>query len=382
MDRSFRSTWCEINLDNLIYNYKSIKHLVGRDIEIIPVIKANAYGHGAIMCGKTLLDAGANRFAVAIIEEGIQLRKAGITCSILILGYVPPEAISQLIQWNLTPTVYTEEFAQQLSLQLTQGFPVHIKLDTGMGRLGFKGIEESIAAIKKIHGLKNIVIEGIYSHFAVADERDKSYSQYQISQFQEVVLQLEKSHIHIPLKHMANSAGIIDLPESYYNSVRPGIMLYGLYPSEHIKKVNIDLRPVKTFKTTISNIKMMSKGESVSYGRKYIASDPIKVAVLSVGYADGYSRLLSNKGQVLIQGIKTNIIGTVCMDQCMIDITHHPHAQIGDEVILYGEGLPIEEVAEKIGTINYEVSCMTKERVSTLYFLEEKLIYMDNYLIH
>lgn len=379
--KNLRATWCEINLDNLIYNYKSIKNLVGVNNELMPVVKADAYGHGAVMCAKTLVESGASRFAVAMLEEGIQLRKAGIECPILILGYIPLDGMEELIKWSLTPTVYTVEFARMLSLKATRKIPVHIKIDTGMGRLGFRGLKESMDSIIKINSMANIYIEGIYSHFAVADERDKSYTVEQIAQFEHLIYELEKDGITIPLRHLANSAGIIDMTESYCNCVRPGIMLYGLYPSREVNKNNISLRPVKAFKTTISNIKVISQGESVSYGRKYFASGPTKVATLSVGYADGYSRLLSNKGEVSIKGKKAKIIGTICMDQCMADVSHIDNICIGDEVVLYGNDLPIENVAEKMGTINYEITCMTKERVTKLYFLEEKLIKTDNFLL-
>ena len=317
MLKNLRASWCEINLDNLIYNYESIKNLVGAGNEVMPVIKADAYGHGAVMCARTLINAGTSRFAVAMIEEGIQLRRAGITCPILILGYIPCDGIDEMIKWNLTPTIYTIEFAQKLSLKAPAKINVHIKIDTGMGRIGFRGSDESLDSVIRINGMNNIFIEGIYSHFAVADEKDKSYTIEQIAVFKNLIDQLEQKGIKIPLKHLANSAGIIDLAESYYNCVRPGIILFGLYPSEEVNKNNIYIKPVKTFKTTVSNIKMISRGDTVSYGRKYIAPGQIKVATVSVGYADGYSRLLSNKGEVIINGEKAKIIGSVCMDQCI-----------------------------------------------------------------
>jgi len=376
-----RPTWCEINLDNLTDNYNAIKKRVGDQVELMPVIKADAYGHGAIECAKMLLSIGASRFAVARVDEAIQLRKAGISCSILILGYISLEDIDILIEWDLTPTIYTVEFAEEISKKTHRKVKVHIKLDTGMGRLGFKGIKESISAVERIYALYNIDIEGIYSHFAVSDEKNKEYSYGQIKLFEEIIAKLKTMGIEIYLKHFSNSAGIIDLPNSFYNCVRPGIMLYGLYPSENVLKQNIELKPVKSFKTRVSNIKSLSKGQSVSYGRKFIAKDERTIAVLAVGYGDGYSRCLSNKGEVFIKGQRAKIIGTVCMDQCMIDISHISGVKIGDEVLLYGIELPIEEIAEKIGTINYEITCMITMRVPKLYYWKNNLIKLDNFLI-
>lgn len=354
---------------------------MGKQVELMPVIKADAYGHGAIQCAKTLLSIGASRFAVARVDEAIQLRNAAITCPILILGYISPEDIYILIERNLTPTVYNVEFAKELSKKADRIINVHVKLDTGMGRLGFKGMKESVSAVEEIYGLDNINIEGIYSHFAVSDEKDKSYSYDQIKLFEEIIAQLKTKDIEIQIKHLSNSAGIIDLASSFYNCVRPGIMLYGLYPSECVQKQNIELKPVKSFKTCVSNIKSISKGQSVSYGRKFIAKDDRTIATLAVGYADGYSRRLSNQGEVFIKGQKAKIVGNVCMDQCMVDITHIPGVKIGDEVLLYGAELPIEEIAQKIGTINYEITCMTTIRVPKLYYWKNNLIKLDNFLI-
>lgn len=375
-----RPAWCEINLDNLRNNYKAIKKIVGEKVELMPVIKADAYGHGAVECAKKLVESGANRFAVAIVDEAIQLRKAGINCPILILGYIPKEDIPGLLKWDLTPTIYNVEFAKELSRRASKEIKVHIKIDTGMSRLGFKGIDESVNSVEKIFYINNICIEGIYSHFATSDERSKDYSYEQIKKFDEVVGALDSKGIRIPLIHFSNSAGIIDLPGSYYNCVRPGIVLYGLYPSEEVNKANIELQPVKSFKTKVSNINRIARGESVSYGRTYIAERERTIATIAVGYGDGYTRLLSNKGEVLIKGQRAKIVGNVCMDQCMVDVTHIPEVEIGDEVLLYGSSLPIEEVASWAGTINYEITCMTKARVPILYFQENKVIKLDNFL--
>ncbi len=372
--------WCEIRLDYLIDNYNEIKRCVSEQVELIPVVKADAYGHGAIPCAKALVENGAKRFAVARVGEGIQLRNAGIKCPILILGYISNDEIEELLQWDLTPTVYHIDFARELSKQTTKMVKVHIKLDTGMGRLGFRGIEESAKSVEEISTMDNLVVEGIYSHFATSDEQDKSYSLSQMELFEEVLKLLAKRGIDIPIKHLSNSAAIMDLPKSYYNFVRPGIILYGMYPSDEVNKKRISLKPVKSFKTSIANIKRIYPGDSISYGRKYIAEEERLIATLSVGYADGYSRLLSNLGEVLIRGQRAKIVGRVCMDQCMIDVTHIPQVKVDDEVLLYGPELPIEELAEKMGTINYEVSCMISPRVPKLYYWKKDFINMDKNL--
>ncbi|NTW72049.1 MAG: alanine racemase [Eubacteriaceae bacterium] len=367
-----RPTWCEIDLDRLVYNFKQIQKRVGPEVEVMPVVKADAYGHGSVECAKTLVEAGAKRFAVAVTDEAIQLRKNGLNLPILVFGYNPEEYIEDLLEWDLIPTVYSVDFAEKLSRKTDRDLKIHIKLDTGMGRLGFRGREESVQAISKIAALPHIRIEGIYSHFAIADEKNKEYSYKQLNEFNEVVRFLEISGIHIPFKHMANSAGIIDLKESHFNMVRPGVMLYGMYPSPEVNKTNVDIKPVKTFKTRIAHIKSIEEGDSVSYGRRFIACGKRLVATLPVGYADGYSRLLTNKNSVIIKGQKYLGIGTVCMDQCMVDITGSTGLEVGDEVILFGDDLPIEEISGLMGTINYEVSCMVKERVPKLFVREGK----------
>lgn len=372
--------WCEIRLDYLIDNYKKIKKCVGEEVDLMPIIKADAYGHGAVQCAKVLVENGTKRFAVARIDEGIQLRRAGIKCPILILGYISNDEIKKLLEWDLTPTVYHIDFARELSRQATKSIKVHIKIDTGMGRLGFRGIEESVQSIEKIYTMDNLIVEGIYSHFATSDEEDKSYSLSQMKSFEEVLKLLKKRGINIPIKHLSNSAAIMDLPMSYYNIVRPGIILYGMYPSQEVNHKIISLKPVKSFKTRIANLKKIHSGDSVSYGRKYIAEEDRLIATLPVGYADGYSRLLSNLGEVLIRGQKAKIVGRICMDQCMVDVSHIPQVQVNDEVLLYGSELAIEEVAEKMGTINYEVSCMISPRVPKLYYWKKDFINMDKSL--
>ena len=372
--------WCEIRLDYLIDNYNEIKKCVGEQVELMPIIKADAYGHGAIECAKTLVQNGAKRFAVARVDEGIQLRNAGIRCPILILGYISSIFTVLAVCLDNSPTVYHIDFARELSKQTAKTVKIHIKLDTGMGRLGFRGIKESVKSIEDIYTMDNLVVEGIYSHFATSDEKDKSYSLSQMESFEEVLKLLTKRRIDIPTKHLSNSAAIMDLPTSQYNIVRPGIILYGMYPSEEVNKEKISLKPVKSFKTRIANLKKIYSGDSVSYGRKYIAEDERLIATLSVGYADGYSRLLSNKGEVLIRGQRAKIVGRICMDQCMVDVTHISQVKVNDEVLLYGPGLPIEELAEKMGTINYEVSCMISPRVPKLYYWKKDFINMDKNL--
>ncbi|SHE43434.1 alanine racemase [Alkalibacter saccharofermentans] len=362
----YRPTWCEINLDNLIENYNNIQKHVGESVAVMPVVKADSYGHGAVECARALCENGAKMLGVAFDDEGIQLRKSGIDVPILIMGYTPIDHLAKILKWGLIPTVYQVDFAKKLSIRAEKKVKIHIKLDTGMGRLGFRQ-EESVSSIMEISQMKNIEIEGIFSHFAVSDEKDKRYSYSQMKIFDETVTELEKRGLRIPLKHMANSGGIIDLKDSHYDMVRPGITLYGMYPSDEVDCEAMTVKPVKEFYTRISHIKHINAGDSVSYGRRYVADSGRLIATLPVGYADGYSRLLTNKAQVKIGEHRYPIIGTVCMDQIIIDITGSKGIKVGDKVLLYGKGLPIEEIATHMGTINYEISCMTKERVPKVY---------------
>jgi len=374
MQKLLGPTWVEINLDAIANNVKNIKKLIGEKKELMAVVKGNAYGHDILEIASVVLNNGATRLAVARLEEGIFLRKASITVPILILGLTLKQQVELLVSYNITPTVCEYEMIEKLSesaIKVDKVVKVHLKVDTGMGRIGIFP-HDILRFIKRIRALKNVEIEGIFTHFSVADEKDKTYTEEQFRKFMEVLTVLEKEEIKIPIKHVGNSAALLDLPHMWLDLVRPGISVYGLYPSKEVQKT-VKLIPAHTFKTRIVFLKELSIGESIGYGRTYTTNQRrTKVASLPLGYADGYNRLLSNQGEVLVRGKRFPVIGRVCMDQCVIDVTNLPQVEIGDEVVLWGrqgqEKITVEEIAERIGTINYEIIHLPdKKRVPKLF---------------
>ena len=378
MQKLLGLTWTEVNLDAIAQNVKNIKKLIGEKKELMAVVKGNAYGHDILEVSPVVLENGATRLAVARLEEAIFLRKAGITVPILVLGLPLKQQAEFLVSYDITPAVCEFEMIEKLSelaVQMNKRTKIHLKVDTGMGRIGIFPYDV-LRFIKKIKALKNVEIEGIFTHFSVADEKDKVYTEEQFRKFIEILTILEKEGIKIPIKHVGNSAALLDLPHMWLDMVRPGIAIYGLYPSKEVKKT-INLIPAQQFKTKIVFIKELPLGESISYGRTYITKRRMRVASLPVGYADGYNRLLSNQGEVLVRGQRVPIIGRVCMDQCMIDVTNLTQVEIGDEVVLWGrqgeEMITVEEIAQKIRTINYEIVHMPdKKRVPKLFIRDGK----------
>ncbi len=371
--------WIEIDLDAVAQNVKNIKQLIGEKKELMAVVKGNAYGHDILEVSSVVLNNGATRLAVARLEEGIFLRKAGITVPVLILGLTLKQQAELLVSYNITPTVCEYEMIEKLSesaIKEDKVVKVHLKVDTGMGRIGIFS-HDILGFIKRIRALKNVEIEGIFTHFSVADEKDKTYTEKQFRKFMGVLNALEKEGIRIPIKHLGNSATLLDLPHMWLDLVRPGISIYGLYPSTEVQKT-IKLIPAHSFKTRIVFLKELSMGKSIGYGRTYTTNQRrTKVASLPLGYADGYNRLLSNQGEVLVRGSRFPVIGRICMDQTMIDVTNLPQVEIGDEVVLWGrqgqEEITVEEIAEKIGTINYEIVHMPdKKRVPKLFIKDGK----------
>ncbi|MGG5461070.1 alanine racemase [Clostridium sp. B9] len=386
MDICVRPVWAEIDLDAIANNMKEIKNLVG-DKEIIAVVKANAYGHGALDVAPTLLENGASKLAVAIITEADELRLSGIKAPIMILGYTPLSFAEDLINNKIEQTVYDLEYAKELShiaVGLKKKAKIHIALDTGMGRIGFLPNEENLEKVLEICKLPGIEVVGLFTHFSTADEEDKTYTYEQFSKLKNFNKALEENGVHIPLKHASNSGAIIDLPETYLDGVRCGIISYGYYPSEEVKKENLKLLPALTLKTTVAYVKELEKDMYVSYGRTHKTESKSKIATLPIGYADGYSRLLSGKAKVIINGQFANVIGRVCMDQCMIDVTHIDEVKTGDEVILLGEadGLKFDanDMAEIMGTINYEILCMISHRVPRIYKKNNEIVKVRNYI--
>jgi len=382
-----RPTWVEINLDNLAHNIREIRKITKKDTLITAVVKANAYGHGSIEAAKVFLENGADRLAVATLSEAIELRKAKIYAPILVLGYIPKSQYSLAIKWNISQTIYNYESAKilsNISQDLGEKSIIHIKIDTGMGRLGFLPKDDSVEDIVKISQLPNLEIEGIFSHFSKADERDKGYTIYQFESFMDMVKKLDNRGVYIPIKHISNSAAIIDLPQYHLDMIRPGIMLYGYYPSEEVDKDRIVLRPAMTLKTKVSNIKKVPKGSYISYGGLYVTEKESKIATIPIGYADGFSRLLTSKAEAFVKGHRVPVVGRICMDQCMLDVSNVEDVDIDDQIVLFGyeEGQPtVEEIANKLNTNSYEVICMVGRRVPRVYIQDGQIIKIVEYLL-
>ncbi|HAE92764.1 alanine racemase [Tissierella praeacuta] len=381
-----RPVWAEINLDNLAHNIREVRKHTDKDALVTAVVKANGYGHGSVEISRTFLDNGADRLAVALLTEAIELRKGNITEPILILGYTPPTQYEKLLEYNIIQTIYNYEDAKILSnkaVELGKKATIHIKIDSGMGRIGFLPIEDSIKDIINISKLPNIYVEGIFTHLAKADEIDKSHAMEQFEKYMKVVNNLEKHGLSIPLKHVSNSAGIIDIPKFNLNMVRAGIMIYGFYPSEEVEK-NMKLKPAMALKAKISHLKVVPKGTGISYGQIFVTEKESKIATIPIGYADGFTRMLTGKAEVAVRGKRAKIVGKICMDQCMIDVTNIDDVKLGDEVVIFGYGLDCpsaDELASKLGTINYEIVCMVGRRVPRVYMSGEKIVKIKDYLL-
>ncbi|MFH1904559.1 MAG: alanine racemase [bacterium] len=369
-------TVAQINLKAIEHNIAKIRRIVGKDRKILAAVKTNAYGHGDAEVAKTAVECGVSYLGVANIEEAIHLRRADINIPILILGCSFKYEIGDILSYNISPTIADLDFAEELNRKATE-FPnkvaVHVKIDTGMGRIG-SCFEHAVGFVKELAKLENLFLEGIFTHFPSSDEADKSFSLLQIKRFKDILDKLETSGVLIPIKHMANSGAILseNIHDSFFDMVRPGLMLYGAYPSPHVSK-DIKLEPVLTLKTRVVFIKDVKQGSTISYGRIHITKSKARLATMPVGYGDGYSRLLSNKGEVLIKGKRAPIVGRVCMDQSIIDVSKIPEVCVGDEVVLIGiqkqERISVEEIAEKTGTIPNEIFCMISKRVPRVHIV-------------
>lgn len=367
-----RPVWAEVNLAAIDNNVRLIRSAVRPSTKVCAVIKADAYGHGAAQVARAALAAGADYLAVAILSEAIDLRREGFTAPILILGYTPPRQSAQIVDNDISQTVFTFDAAEALSqvaVAAGKKAKIHLKVDTGMTRIGIKPEEagDFAAAIVKLPGIN---LEGVFSHFATADNKDKSYAWEQFDRFKHALAKIESKGIKIPIRHIANSAATLEMPETHLDMVRPGIILYGLWPSDEVQR-NIDLRPAMKLKARVGFVKDVPAKVSVSYGRTFFTAQETRLATLPVGYADGWTRLLSGKADVLIRGQRASVVGRICMDQCMIDVTSIPEVREGDIAVLFGDDkLSADEVADKLGTINYEVVCMVGKRVPRHYILE------------
>lgn len=391
-----KRAWADIDLDALINNISEIRRHVGEHTKIMGIVKADGYGHGYLEVAKTLIANGADALGVAFMDEAIQIRKCGIDTPILILGYTHPDYAEELIEKDIMPNCYTRDMAEAMSRagqKLGKTGKIHIKIDTGMGRVGYRYSEDeelnraTVEEIIEISKLPNLEIDGLFTHFAVADDDDDEYTKMQYRRFSELCDRVKAAGVKVNLRHCCNSAGLMRFPEFHMDMVRPGIILYGLMPSDFVDKSILNLKPAMALKAKITNIKTVEKGTSVSYGRKYQSESPkTKIATVSIGYADGYSRILSGKAEIIAGGKKCRQIGNICMDQCMIDVTNVNNINIGDEAILFGKSsdgveIPIEDIADIMGTINYEILCVVGKRVPRVYLKDGKIADVHNYLL-
>lgn len=379
--------YLKIDLDKICNNINEVIKKVGSDTKVLAVVKGDAYGHGAIEVTKALSEIGTYGFAVATVGEALALRRAGITKPILILDFVFPNQFETIIRNDIMLTIFQYGIAKELNEaaeEMGTTAHIHIKVDTGMGRIGYIPDDKSVDEICRIAQLPNIEIDGIFTHFACADMIDKTSMNKQYEKFKAFVEKLEARGIDIPIKHVCNSAAIIDKDDNFLNLVRSGIVTYGLYPSEDVDKEKLHVEPAMELHSVVINIKTIHEGDTVSYGSTYVATKPTVIATIPVGYADGYPRLLSGKGSVLIHGKRAKIVGRVCMDQFMVDVTDIPDVSIGDNVTLIGKDgddcITCEEIGDISGRFNYEFLCCITRRVPRVYIRNGKTKKIVDYL--
>lgn len=372
---SYYRVQAKVDLNAIRHNLQEIKANINSNTKLMVMIKADAYGHGAVPLAKIIGDSTlVDAYGVAIIEEAIELREAGVTKPILILGYTPKEQYELVVAYDVAQTIFQYEMAEALSEEAVKQNKIarlHIKVDTGMSRIGFADTQESIETIKRIAKLPNIEMEGLYSHYARADEMDRKATEDQFDRYEKFVQELEKENIHFPIKHIANSAGIIEFPEAYCNMVRCGIATYGIYPSDMVHKDLVKLLPAMELKTHVIYVKDVEAGVGISYGATYVTDRKRRIATIPVGYADGYSRNLSNCGKVIIHGQYAPVVGRICMDQFMVDVTDIPGVKQGDTVTLLGRDadayISAEELAEWSHSFAYELVCTVGKRIPRVY---------------
>ena len=373
---AMRAAWVEVNISNLDFNIKKIKEKVGPGKKITGIIKADGYGHGAVKVANVLRANGIDSFGVATLSEAIRLRQAGfILEEIVILGLTPEPYADVIVEHRLTPVVCDFRNAQAISRAaekagiIIKGF---IAVDTGMGRIGYNPDDAaSIEDIKAIQNLPNFKIQGLFSHFAVADAADKTYSAGQEQRFMVFYKKLLDAGVEIPCRALSNSAAVMEIASAHYEMVRPGIILYGCYPSDEVDKKQLELKPAMSVKANIIQLKKVPAGTSISYGRKFTATRDSLIATIPLGYADGFPRPYSMKGKVIVNGVYAPLAGNICMDQCMIDVTDVPYVRLGDEVTIMGSDgiceILADDIADATGTINYEIVCAFGQRLPKVY---------------
>ena len=383
-----KRTWADVDLDALAHNYRAIKGHIPSGCRFLGVMKADAYGHGAVPVSHALVELGADYLAVSNLEEAVQLRRGGIRAPILILGYTPPMYAENMIYLDLTQEVHSLEYANQLNETLNGTnfiLNVHLKLDTGMTRIGFTAYDNEEAFHQMIEAAKlpHLHVEGAFMHFCAADSRDEddvTYTKMQYQRFEHALAALDEHGIRPEIRHCCNSGATLLYPEFAMDMVRPGVMTYGIHPSADTTGI-LDLKPLLSLYTTISQIRDIPAGTDVSYGRTYTTPTDRKLAVLSVGYADGLSRGLSGRAQFLVRGKKAPVVGRICMDLCMLDVTDIPDAQVGDEVTIIGADLPCEVLADQLQTIPYEILCDINKRIPRIYLQNGKASEILQYIV-
>jgi alanine racemase len=386
-------SWAEINLDHIAWNAGRIRQAVRRSCEVMGVVKADAYGHGVGKVVPVLLANGISRLAVSMLDEAIQLRQADITVPILVLSYTDPRRAREILKYRITQTVYSRDLAEALSeaaLLDDCDARIHIKVDTGMGRVGFLAGYSAIKDITWIRQLPHVTIEGLYTHFASADEPDDQYTWRQFEQFMGISRELDRIGLPIPLKHVCNSAATMRFPAMHLDMVRPGLILYGLVPPGCPGSWD-DLRPAMSLKSNVILAKTMPAGSPISYGRIFVTSRESRIATIPIGYADGYSRRLSGLASALVHGQRVPVVGRICMDTCMLDVTGlgGREVSVGDEVVLFGRqesdghaaSITADEMASWLDTVNYEVTCLIGRRVPRAYMRGGRLSHVSNYLL-
>jgi len=397
LDRYYRPTRAEISLDALQHNLKAFREAVPNNCRLMASVKANAYGHGAVEVAREAERFGVDYLGVAFLDEALQIRKAGVRTPILVLGYVPAEALDIAREHNIAISLFREdiiEAAEKLPPdKQNRKLKVHIKIDSGMGRLGVIGFEAAKVFIHRALKVPQLEVEGMFTHYAKADETDKGYTKLQYERFQEIARYVRDQELPIAIIHAANSAAGIDTPEWAGNMLRLGIGMYGLYPSAEVNKQKIALEPVLTLKTEIAMVKTVPAGWGISYGTRYIAAGEERIGTIPIGYADGFSRMLTGKANGIVRGVKSPIRGTICMDQCMIALDEADRSSeyagapvtAGEEVVLIGRqgdaSITAEELADQLGTINYEIVCLLSTRVPRVFLRGEEVVSVTNPLL-
>lgn len=391
MQHLLKRTWAEINLDALEFNYKSLKAAMPEGCGFVGVVKADSYGHGSVMVSKVLEQLGARYLAVSNIEEAIQLRNADIKLPILILGFTPPEFADELADYGITQAVNDVDYAKELNSRLEdkgKKLTVHIKADTGMSRMGFTTYGEfdhSVEGVVEVSKLPNLDIEGIFTHFAVSDDTDQiEYTELQYGRFIGLIDRCAEKGITFRLRHCANSGCTINYPEKALDMFRPGLATYGLYPADKFER-HVELRPLMSLRSSIAQIKEFEADVTLSYGRTYTTSSKRRIAVIPIGYADGYLRRFSNSREFLVCGKRAPQVGRVCMDMCMLDVTDVPEAKVGDVVTIFGrdgdEFIPMDDLANQAQTITYEIACDISKRVPRIYLKGGKVVDVLQYIV-